>query len=982
MKRIGIIFGFCILFAANGWAVSRVGGVSGTVRQGTATQRVRTQSANNVRGTTGRTATNTRVAVRSGTTKNIVKTDAAPRGDATVGVRKTNTKNTVARAGTVSRAATSATTETRTGAEYEQCKSAFFACMDQFCQLKNDDYRRCSCSDRITSLQTARDKLQQAGEQLTAFNENLDIVGKTAAQAAAMNTATEGELALTSDKSKSKALLNAIMNSIRGADTRVENKYLVDLNSIDLSVDSSNYFGGESSGQIIASYNGVALYSAVFPQCRDTVRAQCNDASMQRAVNAYLMAIEQDCNTVQTAITKKQKETHAAIRESSSMLDMARAENHKNHNSDEIATCVANVEAAILAEDVCGSNYHKCLDNGEYIDVSTGAPIAGVADFYKLGEMLTFTVGRNNSEQKLAQISANMMFVSNFEKRVKQFAEPALDKCLDDADVVWADYLNKALLDIYYAQQDKVQEIRQGCFDFVSACYMNGDTAMTDAMSGLAASQKNILTPDVQVLDLKLCDDYIRSCNNMFTKDGINIVQEYVEHKKSTDSVLACRAVAKQCFDNYGGQNYENFYNPRSGLFESGNAPQWFALYDIKQENNTTKIKCNKYADEIARTFVYATDCAEYDGIAYVSECAKQLAGIDACSDKELIEQVFGGLDYYSDENISIYRRYDFADNKTIDLSRHLRPTGVASEIYSQIIDILQSKCSTINDGKFMTVQNLEFYQNDYNSDDFCVSKFTETNSQYHDLADVYGFVSGYENMCPMGYDNDVDVQSWGACSCWENGGRRSNNGTSTQCLPSFPVKTASYTDNGVQYTDIHARNASCTLRGNSGTFSLWTSKSSAPTANDWCTVKPDDTTNRVLPFDVRENKVCGTLGWRFVNANDIKKIDGISATNYVPDVCCFEPWDDVKLVYRETIDRKKICYYCAAKPSNNDQDNHADVDDFTGNGSGKTCYDSTYRDYTDAYINTWSTEYAKNPIDLSIVPCGNGGVCKKSSTN
>ena len=92
--------------------------------------------------------------------------------------------------------------------------------------------------------------------------------------------------------------------------------------------------------------------------------------------------------------------------------------------------------------------------------------------------------------------------------------------------------------------------------------------------------------------------------------------------------------------------------------------------------------------------------------------------------------------------------------------------------------------------------------------------------------------------------------------------------------------------------------------------------------------------------------------------------------------------WDDVKLVYRETIDRKKICYYCAAKPSNNDQDNPADVDDFTGNGSGKTCYDSTYRDYTDAYINTWSTEYAKNPIDLSIVPCGNGGVCKKSSTN
>ena len=386
MRRLGIILVFCAFWATDGIAASRVSGAPNqkttvsTTRAGANTQQVRTKTVTS------------RQSVRVTKPKQKTVNRTATTHKATAIVDATRTLTNRAKTRTLGRAAINvvaraATTETRTGAEYEQCKNAYFECMDQFCQLKSDEYRRCSCNDRITSLQTARDKLTQAGEQLAAFNENLDIVGKTAAQATAMNTASDGELALTKDKSASKALLTAIMNTIRGDDAKVENSQLSDLNSIDLSFDSTNSFGMEDVGQVVASYNGAALYSAVYPQCRNAVKSNCNDASLQRAVNAYLMAIEQDCNTVQTAINKKQKETHAAIRESSSMLDMARAENHKNHNSDDIATCLTNVETAVLSEEVCGKNYHKCLDNGEYIDVTTGAPIAGVVDFYKLGQM-------------------------------------------------------------------------------------------------------------------------------------------------------------------------------------------------------------------------------------------------------------------------------------------------------------------------------------------------------------------------------------------------------------------------------------------------------------------------------------------------------------------------------------------------------------------------------------------------------------------
>ncbi len=885
MTRIGVILVFCAFFTTGGIAASRVQSTSPTMRAATTTQRVKTKTVAS------------RPSVRVATQKTSVRA-AIPQTN-TASRAKTN-RTTTARTATVARA----TSDTRTGAEYEQCKTAYFACMDQFCQLKNDEYRRCSCSDRITSLQSARENLTRAGEQLTAFNENLDIVGKTAAQAAAMNTASDGELALMRDKSASAALLTAIMNSIRGDNSRVENNQLSDLNSIDLSFDAANSFGTSGVGQTIASYNGRALYSAVYPQCRTAVAANCNNASLQRAVNAYLMAIEQDCNTVQTAINTKQKETHAAIRESSSLLDMARAENHRTHNSDDIATCIANIESAIISEEVCGKNYHKCLDNGEYIDVATGAPIAGVVDFYKLGTMLTFSAGRNNAEQKLAQNPNNRTFVTNFEKRVKQFAEPALDKCYDDADTAWTDYLNKALLDIYYAQQSKVDEIKQGCFDFVSACYMNGSTAMTNAMQGLVAAQTTVLNPNILKLNSSLCSDYIASCNNMF--DG-NIVQDYIAHRHDTDSLTACRAVVQQCFDNYGGKNYENFYNPSSGLFASGDAPKWFSLYEYDAAGNKKS--------------------------GYVSECAKQLAEIDACA--ENIDEVFGGFDYYPDAEI--YQKYAYNDQ-----SRLLRSTGIATEVYNQIIDILQTGCSNL-DGAFMNIQNLGLYSANYRSTSFCTATFDDDDSRYKYLYLDYSIgkeittpqyfgrlpisnnsgititlsttlqgsqpsnfltsstTTQYENMCPRDYNTNVDVQSWGACLCWENGGRRSNNGTTTRCVATFPAKPlVNYLVAGdtIEQMTTTGLNNECSISDNTSsnwyitdpnnyitdpnnpnnttrTFTKWpySGESTSPTEQDWCNANINNK-NQVCPFGVH------------VDANgDCEQCPkGWSASN---DTCC-----------------------------------------------------------------------------------------------
>ena len=44
--------------------------------------------------------------------------------------------------------------------------------------------------------------------------------------------------------------------------------------------------------------------------------------------------------------------------------------------------------------------------------------------------------------------------------------------------------------------------------------------------------------------------------------------------------------------------------------------------------------------------------------------------------------------------------------------------------------------------------------------------------------------------MCPRDYTLSVDTSSWGMCSCWENGGRRSKNGKSAKCMPIIPAPT------------------------------------------------------------------------------------------------------------------------------------------------------------------------------------------------
>ena len=446
--------------------------------------------------------------------------------------------------------------------------------------------------------------------------------------------------------------------------------------------------------------------------------------------------------------------------------------------------------------------------------------------------MLTFSDGIDAADQKLSQNQSNRVFVTNFEKRVKQFAAGALDKCVENADTVWAEYLDKAMLAIYYAQRDKVAEIKQGCFEYISACYASGDTAITSALSELNQENTVVLQPDKIALNQRLCTDYINSCNGMFDN---NIIQEYVDNMKQTDLDTACRAVVKQCFDRYGGTNFENFYYPFSGLFDQGNALDWFTLYEYNEEGTL-------------------------DTSRYKSECANQLSKIPACNDPELIARVFGGFNKFPQDLGDEYEKtpYGFecsTENGIATCDGAPRPRGVATEVYNQIISILTTQCTNMQ-GRFLEKHwiNKKIYQVD---DGFpCLIKTPQTTDPTLETFNVFDS----EDMCPRDYALNIDTQSWGACLCWENGARRSKWGKSAKCVSALPVSTNANDASCTTTDKEYAYEAVCTTADNETTCTYTKGDEDITTIDKnfpethWCTQNEISSKNQVCPYEYTKN--------------------------------------------------------------------------------------------------------------------------------
>ena len=469
--------------------ISRTATTPNTVQRSSITPRTDTGRIRNT--TSARTATNARTA--SPSRKTITARMATP----TVTTNKRNT----ARALTL----TPAPSETF-GTGYNDCRDAYFTCMDQFCGTLDDKYRRCACSSKIEEVKKRERALGNTANQLQDFRDlQLTVVDKSAAEVQAMvkGTAGENQQSFMKDSSAAASELSGISAIL----SKTKKQSLSTQGTLDIAgnIDTIWSTTGLMAGANISNLTGEALYNAVHAQCAQMVIDKCPTPAIQTMVtSAYGMYIENDCNILLSTLDADKDNANATIRIAGKELQSVRLDNYNNHNSSDIHKCIAQVRQDITADTACGTDYIHCLDiTGLYLNITTGEPIYS-PEFYQLGYQISL------SGDILTNETNRLLVAALSDKRI--FAERGLDTCRDISDIVWDEFVRKAITEIYQGQQERIRTVKNECLEVVNKCYDEKNQSLKDFSN---TDEKLLLGARLELSE-QLCQEKLDACSNLY----------------------------------------------------------------------------------------------------------------------------------------------------------------------------------------------------------------------------------------------------------------------------------------------------------------------------------------------------------------------------------------------------------------------------------------------------------------------------------
>ncbi len=542
------------------------------IRERTTTPRTGTNVSTVSRTAVSRTTTHEPVSARN--TSSNISTRAVTTGKAitqpTLGISRTATINrttggralsssynqsrSATRQPTIQRAATARsgstpleTVELRSqimNSNNQECRDVYYKCMDEFCANKDSQLKRCACSSRLHEFDTVKKQLATAEEKMLDFSQRLLTVSMDAEDAAALNIATEGEIAFNQkDKSDSQSILNEISKKLNT--TFSDESFDRNLTAISLSLNEDAAFDNVDSlmGASTTLKTGTELYAAALPVCREMAAEVCTPDQLQIVESGYQMQIEQDCNTVKKSYQSQADQARNKVRENSALLDMSRLNVYQDRNSDDILTCKKKMLDMLTNTSVCGPNLVKCLDTtGQYIDPATGEAFLTV----NLAD-LNYLITRPSGDQTWVGMPGNEKFVSYLNSK-KQYLEPATEHCQDISDYVWDEFIEDALSQIKLAQDAKLEEVRQSCTTLTTQCL--SDTAKTlEDFDARALSTFGVIA-DVTVNSM--CKDVTNACTALLqatdgNTDWIGGMTEIATDKTYDTIIKTCREVGRAC---------------------------------------------------------------------------------------------------------------------------------------------------------------------------------------------------------------------------------------------------------------------------------------------------------------------------------------------------------------------------------------------------------------------------------------------------
>ena len=278
----------------------------------------------------------------------------------------------------------------------DYCKAQYMSCMDNFCNVLDDNQGRCSCSKNIKNYEKTELALKSATEALQDVSQQIQYIGLTADDITTLFTQTEAELAMqdVSDTTQLKNDLDNIKDMIVGIKTGTASSSETDM-SFDLSglmnfnIDSAGFdltglFGSNNSNtSSISNQRGEQLYKTAAARCKASVLTSCQAQGVDIAVitNSYDLEIDRQCVAYERMLLDSNENMERTVRNAKIVLQKARLMVSQQKNAYDLRGCVNALDSCMQDDFVCGTDYENCLDpTGKYI--VNGAVVIGSAPGY------------------------------------------------------------------------------------------------------------------------------------------------------------------------------------------------------------------------------------------------------------------------------------------------------------------------------------------------------------------------------------------------------------------------------------------------------------------------------------------------------------------------------------------------------------------------------------------------------------------------
>lgn len=568
---------------------------TGTAR-GTASRTTKTNAV------VSRTPTTTRATVKSRNTQNTSKATTARVGTSnnpvmpTYRTRQNNTSATLndsgdalyipnsarvsvanrrssARISTAARASTPVITEedistttsnlTALAELTDYCKAQYAACMDNYCNVLDDNQGRCSCSKNIKNYAKTEAALAAATEEFQNVVQKIKYIGLTGNQIETLFTETEAELTMKSktDSSRLKTSLDAIKKNI--VDVSTSSSSSADLNtglSWDISgllnadftsgFDLSSFLGqNNTSTSNVSNQRGETLYKTAQNRCRTAVLNSCTAQGIDANVitNSYDLEIDKQCVAYERSLNEANSEMRNNVTNAQFILQQARLLLAQNRNSYDLRGCVAAIDSCMQDDYVCGSDYELCLDpTGKYL--ANGEVVKGGTPGVSGGQNKnTEDINANNLDDWTSKGMYNLYSIWNYgSSKDKNAWSVGKNENLGG----YIDYyLNDVWKGNYSKSKDATKTESMAEYLLQKIGYIDSD----DKVHGMCASV------------MKQCQDYTYSnqaSNNKKYIPNNEVVRQYLAStlskiKVQQDSILSdyaegCRSDVQSCLSTNG----------------------------------------------------------------------------------------------------------------------------------------------------------------------------------------------------------------------------------------------------------------------------------------------------------------------------------------------------------------------------------------------------------------------------------------------